>query len=215
MPATTRSSTSHNTHRQVLAAAALRRLSPNEESEEKDDEDFDSSQPANADDALPSLPLQQEYTEQERLEDDEAEREYWDPIVHDFATEDPIEFNGRIYERTSIHNWLGCAESDDDSDGKRKSDALLLVDPATGKRLKLDRDNVYKEVNPKLKEEIRQLAERYESRTDRRVRYREEQQQRHAEAARQVMNFKELIHYCSVLLYLMLLSVQLSCLLVL
>jgi hypothetical protein len=94
---------------------------------------------------------------------------YRDIITQDFATQDPVRFNGGgIFERTSIQSLIDAAERYGES---------VVVDPLTNLKIPIeDAKERIEELSHKEVIHIRHLVASYESREMHRVAYKREQQ---------------------------------------
>lgn len=126
------------------------------------------------------------YTLAERRQDAEIE-EYRDVFTMELATEDPVEFNNRIYERASIEQYLQTQGVFDFSNpNEYTSNVTSVSDPYTKMMVELDADapRPYTEVHRRYKNTIRQEAEAYEARSERREQYEAWERQEHANSSR-------------------------------
>lgn len=126
------------------------------------------------------------YTEKEREWDAEVE-EYRDAISQEFATIDPVDFAGHIYERANIEQFL-------ESQGLvfTNPDHYIGIDGVTSVRdpfgtiveLDMEASRPYTEVHERLRTSIRQEVQEYEARGNRRNEYEKAIRQQQAKSSR-------------------------------
>jgi len=122
--------------REIRAAAALRRTNPNIVEQEPEPES-----PADVD--LPEEPPR-EYSLLEQHEDEEIFSEYFDILSQDFATEDPVEFHGHIYERSALTAFIAsCARPSDTDDS-----TPIVRDPHSNEEVVVNAYHQFDELDP-------------------------------------------------------------------
>lgn len=141
------------------------------------------------------------YSEEERRMDAQVIADYFDFILQDFPTEDPVEFEGQLYERQSIEGYFESIGLDfSDPSHFSVSEAWLnerprgvirrapttVIDPHTGNSIPLDftQRRPYTEVAPRYVTILRQEVEDYEARAERREQYESNQRRARNRASR-------------------------------
>lgn len=103
------------------------------------------------------------YTEEERKEDLETNL-YFDIIADEFAVSDPVFFNERYYERTSVDFFLSSIPPL--SHNKSRGTAVFK-DPKNNTPFTVNLERPYEEVSARMRREIRAAVDDYEARTPR------------------------------------------------
>lgn len=163
------------TQEQEAESSSQRRLS-NEEVAVQLEFDDEGVLPTNQDNANSQGPPDPRgippYSEEERQLDEQVE-EYRDPILLEFAVEDPVEFNGQIYERLSIETYLTRHGIDFSGPFTYTAPFDTVPDPVhrTPVPLNFESPRPYMEVNSRYTRTLRQEVAEYKARADRRKYY--------------------------------------------
>lgn len=137
-------------------------------------DDDENQSPTGTRNEIENLP----YTEEERRMDNQVESEYIDAITQDFATVDPVEFAGHLYERQSIEAYLqSVGLMFTDSTYYSTDGVTTIQDPFSGSIVTLNFElrRPYTEVHHRYTRTLRQEVHDYQARSERREQYKSDE----------------------------------------